>query len=298
MADSNIGIYENSIQDGQPIECYKFTYKATSYLYTSDRFEVLLLIQEGGVTRTETYAADYIQRGGIKASSKGDSASLAVQVTKDHPVAKLFQGAPPDQPVMLELYRLHDQDHAAFDKIFVGEVVQANLEESTCELTVRTENWLSRQLPNLSRQFFCGNVIFDGKCRLRKEDWAVNIYIDRVDGLTVTSAQLADYAENYFAGGFFYFGDNVRMIQANKENKLILRYPFPSTPMNNVTIYPGCDHLFRTCAVKFQNTLNFTGCPYVPPTTGNNTKVGQGVYWVDSLVVQRDTNGYVGTISM
>jgi len=298
VANSNILAYENSTQDGQPIECFKFTHKATSYLYTSDRFDVQLLFKAGSATRTESYAADFIQRGGIKASSQGDSASLSVKVTKDHSVAKLFQGAPPDRPVMLELYRLHDQDHTAFDKIFVGEIIQANFEDSTCELTVKTENWLGKQLPNLTRQFFCCNVIFDGKCRLKKEDWTVNIYIDKVEGLTITSSQLADYPDDYFAGGFFYYGDNVRMIQSNKGNKLVLRYPFPTTPMNNVTIYPGCNHLFRTCATKFHNTLNFTGCPYVPPATGTNTKVGQGVYWVDSQVVQRDTDGYVGTISM
>lgn len=301
MAGTNIGIYEGSTQDGQPVECYKFTHGDTSYLYTSTQYDVQLTIKEGTATRTESYTADYIKRDSLKGASKGNDASLTVTVDKDNAVAKLFQGAPPDKPVTMVLYRLHDQDHAAFDKTFTGEVTQAQFDGSECELTVVMENWLAKKIPNFMKQFTCSNIIYDENCRLNKEDRAVNIYIDRVDGLTVTSSQLADYPENYFAGGFFYFGDNVRMIQSSLGNTLVLQYPFSSTPMNNVTIYPGCDLLFRTCALKFQNVLNFTGCPYVPPRGENDLTqdvVGHGVYWVDSQVVQRDTDGFVGTISV
>ena len=298
MANSNISTYENSQQDGQPIECYRFTYKDTAYLYTSDRFDVQLTMRQGQTTRTENYTADYITRGDIKSQGQGNPVSTPVTVSKDNAVAKLFQGAPPDKPVLVQVFRLHDQDHSAFDKIFVGEVIQGNFKDSSCELTVKIENWLSKKLPNVMRQFSCNNVIFDSKCRLRKQEWAVQIYIDRVDGLEVTSSQIAGFAENYLAGGKFYFGDNVRMIESNKDDKLILRYPFPSTPMNYVTVTPGCNQLFRTCALRYQNTLNFSGCPYVAPATNDKTKVGKGVYWVDSQVIQRDTDGFVGTISM
>lgn len=298
MVNSNISIYEDSLQNGQPIECYRFVHKDTTYLYTSDRFDVQLTIQTNGVTRTEKYAADYIKRQNIQSQGQGDPVSLIVEVSKDHAVAKLFQGAPPDKPVRLDLYRLHDQDHTAFDKVFMGEVIQGNFKDSKCELTIKTENWLTKKLPNVMRQFFCNNAIYDTKCRLKKEDWAAFVYIDKVDGLTVASNQLTAYAENYFAGGLFYYGDNVRMIDSNKEDKLVLRYPFPTTPMNEVIIYPGCDQLFRTCALRYHNTLNFTGCPYVPPATDKNTKVGKGVYWVDSQVIQRDTDGFIGNISM
>lgn len=298
MADSNISIYENSQQDGQPLECYRFTHKDTAYLYTSARYDVQLTLEQDQLTRTEKYLADHISRGDIKSQGQGNPVSMPVTVSKDNAVAKLFQGAPPDNPVLLQVFRLHDQDHSAFDKIFVGEVIQANFKDSSCELTVKIENWLSKKLPNVMRQFSCNNVIFDSKCRLNKADYAVQIYIDRVDGLTVTSSQLAEFAENYFAGGQFYFNDNVRLIDSSKDDKLILRYPFPSTPMNYVTVVPGCDQLFRTCALRYHNTLNFSGCPYVPPATNDKTKVGKGVYWVDSQVVQRDTNGYVGSISM
>lgn len=81
-------------------------------------------------------------------------------------------------------------------------------------------------------------------------------------------------------------------------NRVRLKYPFIETPHNDAIVSPGCDHLFKTCAKRFNNSLNFTGCPYVPPANPQHKNVGRGVYWVDSQIVQRDTNGFVGTISM
>jgi len=298
MADSNITTYENSTQDGQPKECYKFTHGDTSYFYTSDRFDVALKWTTNGVVSSELYTATYIKRSNVKPSCAGDSTSVTITVDKDNAVAALFKGAPPDSPVKVAIYRLHEQDHALYDKYYSGEVTQAAFEDSSCALTVVLENWLTRKIPNFMRQFFCGNVIYDASCRLSKEDYVKSIYIDGVNGLTVTSADLAAYEENYFAGGLFYWNDNIRMISANSGTTLTLRYPFTTTPMGTVNIYPGCDQLFKTCALRFGNTLNFTGCLYCPPEFSDDSKVGNGVYWVDSSVVQRDTDGYVGTISL
>lgn len=298
MANSNITTYESSVQDGQPLECFKFVYGNTTYAYTSARFDVALTVTNSGLISTEKYTADHIKRGNIKPSSQGDSSSVSVTVDKDNAVAALFKGSPPSNKVLVTIIRLHEQNHAAYDKVFVGEVVQAAFQDSECELTVKMENWLTRKLPNFMRQFFCCNVIYDASCRLNKADYAKEIYIDGVNGMTITAADLEGTAADYYAGGLLYYGDDVRMISANAGKTLTLRYPFPTTPMGTVTVCPGCDQLFKTCATRFHNTLNFTGCPYVPPEFSDDDKVGSGVYWVDSAVVQRDTDGYVGTISV
>ncbi|EGO65622.1 phage BR0599 family protein [Acetonema longum] len=298
MAQSNITVYESSAQNGQPIECYKFRYRDMTYLYTSDRSDVALTVTENELTGTERYAADYIRRNSIKPSSQGDSSSVVVTVTKDNAVAALFKAAPPDKPVTLTIIRLHDQDHGVFDKLFAGEIVQASFRDSECELTVKMENWLSRKLPNFMRQFFCCNVVYDASCRLNKADYEQTLYVDGASGLNVAMNELTNYETDYFAGGMMYYGGNMRMISANAGAALTLRYPFPATPMGYVTLVPGCDKLFRTCAKRFNNTLNFTGCPYIPPDTDSAAQVGNGVYWVDSAVVKRDTDGYIGRISM
>lgn len=298
MADSNTSLYENSDQNGQPMECYKFVYGGNTYLYTSARFDVSLQLKQDGMISTEKYTADYIKRNNIKPSSQGNTAAVTITVDKDNAVAALFKGSPPTRKVMVSILRLHDPDHTAYDQVFLGEVVQGAFRDSECELTAKMENWLTRKLPNFTRQFFCGNVIYDASCRLSKVDYAKTIYIDGVNGLMVTAADLEPFEKDYFAGGLIFYNGDVRMISGNQGKNLTLRYPFPTTPMGTVTIYPGCDQRFRTCALRFNNTLNFIGCPYVKPAQGESTQAGKGVYWVDSLVVQRDTDGYVGTISL
>ena len=157
---------------------------------------------------------------------------------------------------------------------------------------------MSKEIPNGKRQFTCGNVIYDKKCRLKESDLTVNAYIDSINGLNIYSSTFAKYADNYFVGGVIRYKSSIRQVSLHVGNRIRLKYPFIETPSADITIAPGCDHLFKTCAIKFKNTLNFTGCPYVPPANPEHTAVGRGVYWVDSLVIQRDTDGFIGTIEI
>ena len=298
MADSNISTYENSTQDGQPIECYKFTHMGTNYLYTSHVRDVEIIFMDNGVRRTEKYFADHIERKNIKPGSSGDSVSTTVEVHKDHVIAKLWQGPPPEKPVMLTIYRLHEQDHGKVDVVFYGRVGQTEFSESACTLTAKLEDWLSKEVPNGMRQFVCNNMIYDTKCKLKEADWAVPAFVDRVEGLNVYSSTFAAYPDGYFVGGFLRFDGSIRQIIEHKGNRIRAKYPFINPPRNDIVVAPGCDQLFKTCALKFHNTLNYTGCLYVPPADPEHAATGRGVYWVDSQVIQRDTNGFVGTISM
>ena len=53
MSENPIARQENSISDGAPIECFKFTHGDLSYLYTSAADDVELEIIEDGKRRTE-----------------------------------------------------------------------------------------------------------------------------------------------------------------------------------------------------------------------------------------------------
>lgn len=298
MAKSNIEKYENSVQDGVPVECYKFTYQQMSYLYTSAANDIELQVMENNITRTEKYFAEMISRSNVKPGSTGSISSSVITVSKDHAIAKLYQGPPTETPVTVLVYRAHEADLARFDVVLFARVSQVSFKDSQCEITVTQENWLNKELPNGMNQYYCNNVIFDHKCRLNKEHYAVEIFIDKVDGLEVFSEKLAEYEDGYFEGGKIYFDGYVRMIAQHKGSVIKIKYPFMNTPRNNVTVVPGCDHLFKTCALRYKNALNFSGVPYCPPTDSEKNPTGKGAYWVDSLVVQRDTDGFVGTIEL
>ena len=270
-----------------------------TYLYTSAATDIELTTTESGLTRTEKYFADTISRESITPGSSGSATSCVIKVHKDNAVAKLFEGPPPESPVDVYVYRVHEQDTSLYDTILRGKVGQVSFEGSECELTVDMDSWLSKELPNGMNQYYCNHVLFDHNCKLKKEDYAVEFFIDYVDGKTVIhSRTLAAYPSGYFDGGRLYFGGNVRMISKHEGDAITIKYPFVDIPHNKVIVVPGCDSLFRTCAVKYHNTINFSGIPYVAPTDPEKNPTGQGAYWVDSLVIQRDTNGFVGTITM
>lgn len=298
MAESNIERYETSVQDGVPIECYKFEYNKVRYLYTSAAEDIELEIKEQDTIRTEKFFAEYIKRAGVKPGGMGGPTDCVIRVSKDHAIAKLFQGPPPETPVDLTVYRLHLPDKRNYDVALKARIHQASFSGSECELIARQENWLSKELPNGMQQYYCNNVIFGQHCKLEEEKWRLDVLIDKVEGIDVFSEEFTKYEDGYFVGGKIYYDSFVRMIAAHKGNKISLKYPFMANPHNVVKILPGCDHLFKTCALRYQNTVNFTGCPYVPPTDPEKNPTGQGAYWIDSLVVQRDTDGFVGSISL
>lgn len=270
-----------------------------TYLYTSAATDIELTTTENGLTRTEKYFADTISREVITPGSSGSATSCVIKVHKDHAIAKLFEGPPPESPVDVYVYRVHEQDTSLYDTILRGKVGQVSFEGSECELTVDMDSWLSKELPNGMNQYYCNHVLFDHNCKLKREDYAVEFFIDYVDGKTVIhSRTLAAYPSGYFDGGRLYFGGNVRMISKHEGDTITIKYPFVDIPHNKVIVVPGCDSLFRTCAAKYHNTINFSGIPYVAPTDPEKNPTGQGAYWVDSLVIRRDTDGFVGTISM
>lgn len=295
----NIDKYENSVQEGIPIECYKFSHLGMQYLYTSAAEDIeLQIIEKEKVVRTEKYYAEVISRDAIKPGSSGSIESCMIKVSKDHPIAKLFQGAPPESPVNCIIYRLHAPDTGMFDVELYAKIGQVHFVDSECELSATMENWLNKELPNGVNQYYCNHVLFDHNCRLKKEDYQISAFIDEVDGLLVYSAAFAEYEDGYFEGGRLYYNDNVRMIAEHKGNRVRIKYPFVNRPRNTVTILPGCNALFSTCALRYKNSLNFSGVPYVAPTDATKNPTGKGAYWIDSLVIQRDTDGFVGTIDL
>lgn len=298
MARSNIEDFESSVQDGMPVECYKFSYNGVNYMYTNAARDISLEIEDGGKTRTEKYFAEYIRRETIKPGAMGSPTDCAIAVSKDHTIAKLFQGPPPEGNVLLTVYRAHLGDTGRFDIALSARIQQVRFNASECELTARQENWLNKEIPNGMYQYYCNSVVFDSNCGLNRRDWEVEVVIDEVQGIQLHSRVFAAYPDGYFTGGRVHYENYVRMVESHAGNQITLKYPFAVTPHNKITVLPGCDQMFKTCASRFKNHANFSGCPYVPPTDPEKNPTGKGAYWIDSLVVQRDTNGFVGSISL
>lgn len=296
---SNTYSYESSVQEGIPIECYKFTNDNMEYLYTSRRSDLSLEFIENGLKRTETYYAEYIKRSELIPGSQGSSTETTITVSKENPVAKLYQTAPPETAVMVRIIRLHASDLSKRDVIFYGRVTQASFEDSECSFTVVLESWLTKEFPNGLYQYTCNNVLFDKNCRLLKDDYKEKVFLDKViDEINVYSKDFEKHEDGYYENGRMYFDGHVRMIESHKGNLCKLKYPFHLKPRNEVVVLPGCDKIFKTCVKRFKNADNYTGFPYCPPTDAEKNPTGTGTYWMDGNIVIRDTKGFVHTMNL
>lgn len=295
---SNIIKYESLLQSGEPIECYKFTHDGIAYMYTSSAQDIQIPMGNGSDSHTEKYAAEVIKRAELLPGDTESMLTCKITVSKDNPIAMLWQGPPPETPVNLKIYRLHDFNKVAFDTILDARIASVEFNKSECILTANQESWLDKELPNGLCQYYCNHTLFDHNCGLNKADYMVKAFVDHVEYKTeIWSADFAKYPDGYFVGGKIYSHDNVRLINYHQGNKIRILYPFASDPRNDVTLVPGCDLLFKTCVNKYHNHLNFGGVPYVPPTDAEHNTVGAGVYWQDSTIVKRDTDGSIGVIT-
>lgn len=297
--ESNIKTFEKSVADGQPIELYKFTQGDISYFYTSYGKDISITINDDGKSRTEKYFADVIERAEIRPNTTSSSSiDMEIKVWKDHPVGKLFQGAPPEKSITIKIYRLHATDIDKYDTVFYGVISQANFEGSDCKLIAKMENWLDKEVPRGMYQYFCKNNLYDHNCRLRKNDFEQRIFVDKVVELNIYSTQFKTFPDDHFKGGLIYYDKQIRMIESHKGEVVKIRYPFLREPHNEIIVTVGCQRIFSICNKRFNNIENFNGFPYMPPTDSERNPVGKGVYWLDSLVVERDSDGFVGNIEL
>ena len=282
---SNLSKYENSIQDGEPVEFYKFTCNGTDYLYTSRRKDLTI--------NDEIYYGEYIERQELKPGSSNSLVEMTITVSKEDPVAKLYQQVPPETPINLKIMRLHMADMSKVDTIFYGRATQASFEDSKCQLTFVMESWLKKELPNGLYQYTCNNVLYNHNCKVDPSQYQEIVFLDKDEGLNIYSKDFAKHPDGYYENGKMYFNGQVRMIASHKGEVCTLKYPFSLRPRNNVVVLPGCDKTFNTCVKRFGNALNFTGFPYCPPTDAEKNPTGVGTYWVNGNIVFRDTNGYI-----
>lgn len=287
---------ENSIEDGNPIELYMFTYKDTKYLYTSSQYNQSYLI--GG--EHYVFDAEYIHRSeSLKlGDSSGTKETCEITVLRTNSIALLYQGAPPEEDsIRLQIFRVHGENNADFIQMVDGIVTQVKFSGSEAVLTITIENILSRNIPKGTLSYFCQNRIYDSRCFLDMNKFGVKCYVKSRSNLTLYSDQLlVPQGDDYFVDGFVKMGNCYRQIITHKNNYVTIKYPITNSDLSgSFMAYPGCSNLFTICARRFHNTDNFSGIPYIQPYNAYKHKViNNCAYWVDEAVIRRDTNGELG----
>lgn len=285
--------YELSYDDASPVELYLFTYNNTDYAYTSALRDRSIIIDGNSYI----FAPAIISRSdSLKlGNNNGNQESCTITVLRNNDVATLYMGAPPEEDsVRVQIFRAHNDNGNDYIRLVDGIISQVTFSESYATITVNIENVLSRSLPRGKLSYYCQNLIYDSKCQLDESAYTIRVSATRFDKLTITSTTLSAYDDGYFVGGFIKMGNAYRQVVSHVGNTITIKYPIaPRDQEGSFTICPGCDGLFATCALKYENTPNFSGVAYIEPYNAFTNPTGKGAYWIRDDVIARDTNGRV-----
>lgn len=263
---------ELSEASGSPIELYKFVGTFTTWRMTSYLREI--------VNSEGTYEPVPVTRTQIENASQ-DQEELAIDISLpyDHPLALeyIFAVSPPELTV--EIYRAHRDDFDDTLLLWTGKPTSFSVEGRLAKLRVPSifSYLLSGLCPAPRYQGPCNHVLYDDRCKVSR---AANQQTVDVVSVSSSGRQLV-LSANTFANGDCNAGEMVwtaggqrRMIVSNSGTTFNISYPFSGDVTGEeIIIRKGCDHSFETCASKFSNSINYGGCPIVPPTNPFNSRL-------------------------
>lgn len=275
--------FDLSVQNGSPTELYKFNYGSESY-----RFCTL----DGGVQPFVFLAEEYIPatigHSELETTEEIPRSGIEITVPKDTALAKIFISGPPESVITYTLFGLHvgdtDLEYIVESK---GRVLSGGFFKED-ELTLSCESiFTSLRRPGIRKVYNsqCDYGLYDGDCRLRKDDWQVPGSVLDALGIQVVVQQAGNYPDDYFKGGPFECGSVKRVVVEHKGVNLTLMHPVPASIINQpCKIAPGCDHTrgengcsrFKTVDQPEGNGINFGGEPWIPE---KNPYTGDNIFW-------------------
>lgn len=145
-----------------------------------------------------------------------------------------------------------------------------SITRTTADLRVKSDlALLDLSMPRNTWQASCLHTLFDEGCSLRRELYATSGSAGA--GSTDFVVNWTGATAAYYWNGTVLFtsGPNSgqrRTVKNSNGSQLILSSPLPYAVAegDKFTAYPGCDHTMNTCEVRYSNTANYRGFPYIP----------------------------------
>lgn len=272
---------EGSVEEGQPIELFRFSNLEEQFFYTSGQREI--------VFNSETYLPRSISRTDPDRNNLETRATLVVKMANTDPFARRYVQNLPPTPDQAVVYRRHSTDGTDETIVlFKGQVENVAFTGNEAKVNiVSTANLLSKPIPRQTMRNLCNHVLYDARCAVTEGDFSMDTTVTQIssDGLFVnvdggsntipaTGLNLGDQLSAdsaYFnAGVLSRNGLEQRMVlstipQAGNEAVMSILVPFQNLQVGTtLTLLAGCDHKFGTCRNKFDNSRRYGGFPYVP----------------------------------
>lgn len=252
-----------SIQDGAPIELWEFMVYGQKYRYT---------------TASEDYVFDsqtYLSPGALSHSEFEETTeipknNITLSVPIDFEILDYYDDVPPDDVILLSIFETHrGEDDAALK--WTGSVLNGMRNEEGGELTC--ENiYTSLRRTGLRRIYSraCPHVLYGPACKAQDTAFRIQVQLDSVDGINITSSVLATFADGRFAGGLLEYEPTPgrihrRGLKTHAGNAAVMTHALPGLDgLAQVFLYPGCKHDLPDCDDFFDNVENYGGFPFVP----------------------------------
>lgn len=286
MVDNNyteFSQFENSDDQGMPIELYKFTfgdnedsvYRYTTAISNLKRDPTKLSSDEHPYAPSDkdpVWIAAAINRDAIQQTSKIERSSLMIHLPVDTDLAMLYGEYPPATVCTCTVYSSHMSDpHMQFRTVWQGRILSVTKHEDTIDLTCDSV-LASFSRPGLRRnfQYACPLVLYGEFCMANKRAFHAEV-IEVVNGrtMTVKGGWNEDIDFTKFTNGTISWqganGLETRTLGVVNEKQLAirgsLRYMEAGT---KCTIYLGCNHQLEDCEKLHNNVQNYGGQPWIP----------------------------------
>lgn len=224
-----------------------------------------------------------LTHGSITASGSLDKQTLDLTAAVGLPVVQLFTISPPSFVVVLTIYRGHFEQ-GEYVKHWSGEVKSVEYKGAS-EATLRcdpTSATLGQKLMRRKYQIGCPHVLYGKEgCRAQQEvhseSGVVLQALNPVQVVVRLEGPVRGVEADNLAGGVIRIelpdgttlSRTITECEAHPSREFtinLMSYAVGVTTGLRVSVSKGCDHTFATCRDRFNNTVNFGGCPNIPTT--------------------------------
>lgn len=256
--------YEDEISNrARPAELYEFIGALTTYRYTSHGYDLVF----GG----NTYTSVPLASSSISGDVEGQQDAAEIEIDRGVQLVLDYAFAVAPRSLSCVIYRMHETT-GNFRRWWGGKVTGITIRGDVAHLRVPSllADALEAEIPARRYQRHCNHVLYDARCGISATAFDVATTISAIsgDGKQITVADDGGNPDQWFKGGHIEGSDGEkRLILDHTGLVLKISWPFVAqAPMDNVTLFAGCDHTFATCIAKFSNGDNFGGFPRIPAT--------------------------------
>lgn len=257
---------DKSVQQGQPVEFYKFTGDFGTYRYTSDIVSgvcngELYVPVEGGISHSD-----------IELTVVTDSiVTTDIELPASNPLARAIAfGVTPDI-WQVEIRRAHygDDWNTEWSLEWQGFGQSSRAENGLAILSTGNliQQFFGKTMPNVRYVRSCNHKLYDARCKVNKANWTLEAEVSKIQGSLITVVN--DFAGNNELNGGQVINSRTgerRPILTNVDNVIRVPYKFVDLVIGDeLQLIFGCNKRRNgDCRQRFNNVKNYGGFDWIP----------------------------------